>query len=189
MKKNALMICFIATAMMLATPATICAQKTPKADRHAPTLISLTMPGGEKATIVAHNQNVPDWMLRRKNLQLNFVVKGGVTEKQLAAVAETERACRIYTKTVRPNDLVAVLSGTVLYAGAGFVGVGSGSKIFAGAKLLEYGPYGAAADGLGGLANGVISLEGKTYTFENCGREVLALFPNYGVHVIQKSPY
>lgn len=164
---------------------TTCAQKTDKRQ----VLIPLTMPGGETATIVAHNQRVPDWMLRRKNLVLNFIVKGNVSQEQLAAVAETERACRIYTKVVRPNDLVAVLSSGVLYAAAGFGGVGAGSQMFSGASFIEYGGYGAAADGVAGLANGVISLGGKTYTFENCGREVLALFPGYGVHVIQKSPY
>ena len=85
--------------------------------------------------------------------------------------------------------MVAVISSGALYAGAGFTGVGAGSQAFDGASFLEYGQYGAAATGVAGLANGVISLAGKTYTFENCGREVLAMFPNYKVNVIQKSPY
>ena len=58
--------------------------------------IPVSMPDGEKATIMAHNQRAPDWMLAQNSLALNYVVKGvDVLPKQLAAVAETERACRI----------------------------------------------------------------------------------------------
>lgn len=149
-----------------------------------------TMPGGEKFTIVAHNQSVPDWMLAENKLKLNYVVRGDLTAAQLTAVAETERACRIYTGTVRPSNLVAVLSNGVLYAAAGFVGIGLGAKAaFDGAKYSDYGKYGGYAGAFSGAANGVVTLGGQTYTFENCGREVLDLFPRYGVHIIQKSPY
>ena len=153
--------------------------------------IPVNMPGpdGGKATIVAHNQQAPDWMLSQKKLALNYIVKGDVSAEQLSAVAEAECACKIYTKTVRPNNLVAVMSSGVLYAAAGFAGVGLGSQAFAGAKFLEYGVYGAAATGVAGLANGVITMGGQTYTFENCGREVLGLFPGYEVRVLNKSPY
>ena len=152
------------------------------------TKTGFTMPDGERGTIVAHNQRVPDWMLARSGLKLNFVVRGDVSDKQLAAVAETERACRIYTGVVRPNNLVAVLSSGILYAGAGAIGLGLGAQAFTGAVANQYARYGAWASGLSGLANGTITLGGKTYTFENCGREVLGLFPEYGVHIIQKSP-
>lgn len=149
-----------------------------------------TMPGGEKFTIVAHNQSVPDWMLARDKLKLNFVVRGALSATQLTAVAETERACRIYTGTVRPSNLVAVLSNGVLYAGAGFVGIGLGAKAaFDGAKFTDYGKYGGYAGVFQGAANGIVTLGGQTYTFENCGREVLGLFPGYGVRIIEKSPY
>lgn len=152
--------------------------------------IPVTMPGGEKATIVAHNQSTPDWMLAQDKLKINFVVRGDVSPKQLAAVSETERACRIYTGTVRPSNLVAVLSSGVLYAVAGYIGVGFGAHAaFKGAKLAEYGKYGGYASGFAGAANGIITLGGQTYTFENCGREILGLFPGYDVRVIQKSPY
>lgn len=151
--------------------------------------IPVRMPGGERATIVAHNQQAPDWMLSRKKLALNFIVRGDVSAKELAAVAETERACRIYTKTVRPNNLVAVASGGVVYALAGAIGVGIGSQAFSYAVPSQYAQYGAWASGLGGTANGLVSLGGQTYTFENCGREIFALFPGYQVHVLQKSPY
>ena len=151
--------------------------------------ISVTMPDGEKATIVAHNQSVPDWMLNRNKLALNYIVKGNVGDEQLAAVAATEKACRIYTKTVRPSNLVAVMSSGVLYAAAGYIGVGVGSKAFVGTVPHQYARYGAWATGIAGTANGIITLGGQTYTFENCGREILGLFPGYKVQVIQKSPY
>ena len=151
--------------------------------------IPVTMPDGEKATIVAHNQSVPDWMLNRNKLALNYIVKGNVGDEQLAAVAATEKACRIYTKTVRPSNLVAVLSGTVLYATAGYIGVGVGARALVGTVPHQYAVYGAWATGMAGTANGIVTLGGQTYTFENCGREVLALFPGYRVQIIQKSPY
>lgn len=153
------------------------------------TRIQVTMPRGEKATIVAHDQTVPDWMLSRDKLALNFIVKGDVSSEQLTAVSEAERACRIYTGTVRPNNLVAVLSQGALYATAGFVGVGLGSQAFAGVNSLAYGAYGAGASGMAGLANGTVSLGGQTYTFENCGREIFDIFPDYKVRILQKSPY
>ncbi|MBU6388752.1 hypothetical protein KGQ72_02685 [Patescibacteria group bacterium] len=153
------------------------------------TKIGVTMPDGEKATIVAHNQSVPDWMLAKDKLALNYIVKSDVSAKQLAAVAEAERACRIYTGTVRPNNLVTVISNGAIYAIAGGIGVGLGAKAFPGAVYREYQRYGAAAGLFAGAANGMVTLGGQTYTFENCGREVLALFPGYDVKILQKSPY
>ncbi len=147
--------------------------------------IGITMPDGERATIVAHNQSVPNWMLARESLALNFIVKGDVSAKQLAAVAETERACRIYTGTVRPNQLVAVLSSGVLYAIAGGIGVGLASQAYPRAVMSEYARYGATTGGFAGMANGVVNLGGQTYTFENCGAGVLSLFPGYDVRVIR----
>ena len=153
------------------------------------TRIPVTMPGGQKATIIAHNQSVPDWMLSKKKLALNYMVRGDVSPVQLAAVAESERACRIYTDTVRPDNLVAVFSSGVLYAGAGYIGVGLGSHAFSGAVHAQYARYGAWATGVAGTANGVITLGGQTYTFENCGREIFDLFPEEEIRVLQKSPY
>jgi len=153
------------------------------------TRIPVTMPEGQRATIVAHNQSVPDWMLSKKKLALNYMVRGDVSPVQLAAVAESERACRIYTDTVRPDNLVAVFSSGVLYAGAGYIGVGLGSHAFSGAVHAQYARYGAWATGVAGTANGVITLGGQTYTFENCGREIFDLFPEEEIRVLQKSPY
>ncbi len=155
----------------------------------AVTKIPVNMPNGEKATIVAHSQSAPDWLMDRSKLALNYMVKGEVSKEQLAAVAEGERACRIYTDTVRPSNLVAVASSGVLYAAAGFIGVGIGSQALTGAVQSEYAMYGAWASGVAGAANGMMTMGGQTYTFENCGREVLALFPQYEVRVLQKSPY
>ena len=150
----------------------------------------LVMPDGEKATIIGHNQIVPDWMLADTDRALNYVVKGDVSEKQLAAVAAVEDACRMYVDDVHPSNLVAVGTSAVLYALSGFLGVGAGSQALPGStSFLLYGGYGAAATGLAGVANGVITLGGKTYTFQNCGREVLDLFPQYKIRVLQKSPW
>ena len=145
---------------------------------------------GQTYTLVAHNQQVPDWMLATDKLALNFVVKGDVTERQLAALASAEHSCRIYTKTVRPNELVAVLANGTLYGIAGFLGTGTGSQAFTGANFTDYGLYGGAAGFAGGVANGIVQSGGKTYTFENCGREVMSLFPQYSnLRILQKSPY
>lgn len=148
--------------------------------------IPLTMPEGERATIIAHNQQVPEWVVATDKLALNYVVRGDVSDKQLKAVAEAERACRIYTGTVRPSNLVAVISSGVLYATTGFIGLGLAANAFPAAKPHEYAKYGAAAGGLAGVANGIVNLGGKVYTFENCGAGVLALFPGYGVRVLRK---
>ncbi len=151
--------------------------------------IAVVMPDKGQATIIAHNQQVPDWLLARDKLAVNFAVRGDVSEKQLAAVAESERACRIYTKTVRPNNLVAVLADGVLYGTAGFLGVGLGAMAIPGAIFRQYALYGASALGTAGVANGVFELGGQTYTFDNCASTVMSLFPEYKVRVLQKSPY
>ncbi len=151
--------------------------------------IPLQMPDGGQATIVAHSQSVPDWMLARNTLALNFIVKGNVSNQQLAAVAAAEKACRIYTGTVRPNDVVSVLSNGALYGVAGYLGGGVGSQAFPGAVFSQYARYSGYATGLGGIANGIVSLGGQTYTFESCGREVFGLFPEYQVRILMKSPY
>lgn len=157
------------------------------------TKIPLTDENGRLATLVAHNQIAPDWMLDRDQLALNYLVRGDVGEKQLAAIAEAERGCRIFTKTVRPNNLVAVISSGVIYAAAGGIGLYFGSAAFTGATHLyqrQSAEYGAKVSGAGGVANGLITLGGQTYTFENCGVQVITkLFPSAGVSVVQKAPY
>lgn len=153
--------------------------------------IPVTMPGGERATIIAHDQQVPDYWLDKDRLALNFVVKSDVSQTQLAAIGAAENACRIYTNAVTPNDLVAVISGGIVYGATGFVGLGLGSQAISDMlSFVRYGKYGAAAGGMGGVANAFIANRaGRTYTFQNCGRETLDLFPQYKVRVLQKSPW
>jgi hypothetical protein len=146
--------------------------------------IPITMPRGEKATIVAHNQIAPDWLLDKDRLALNYIVKGAISTEQLAAVAETERACRIYTGVSRPNKLVAVLSSGILYGTSGFIGIGLGSQAFKGVNSLAYAAYGGTAGFAGGLANGIVNLGSQVYSFENCGREILSIFPDYKIRVL-----
>lgn len=155
-----------------------------------PTDIPVLMPGGQKATIVAHNQRVPDFLLAKDKLALNYIRKGEMSENQLAAVSEAERACRIYTDTVRPSNFVSIMSSTGIYALAGWIGVGLGSQAFSGVHTAQYAQYGMWASGTAGAANGAMSLGGQTFTFENCGRDLLTMFPEYNnIRVIMKSPY
>ena len=153
------------------------------------TRISADLGDGRLATIYAHDQQVPSWMLATDQLALNYIVKGEQTESQLAAIAGAEKSCRLYTRTSRPNELVAVVSNGTLYAIAGFVGVGLGSQAFVGTSFKEYGEYGAGASGFSGAANGVVQIGGKVYTFQNCGRELFELFDIQDVRILQTSPY
>lgn len=146
--------------------------------------IPFTMPEGEKLTIVVHNQIATDWMLSKDKLALNYIVKGDVSEKQLAAIATVEENCRIYTGAKQPNKLVAVLSSGILYGTAGFIGIGLGSQAFKGVNSLAYGAYGGVAGFTGGVANGVVNLGSQSYIFENCGRDVFNTSPNYKVRVM-----
>lgn len=155
--------------------------------------ISILMPRGEKATIYAHNQSVPDWMLDRSKLKYNYLVRGeAATEEQLQAIARVEGACLIYTDTVRPHTLVNVIINGVVYGVAGALGVGLGAHVaFSAAATAgsNYYAYGGIAGGASGAANGLISSGGATYTFENCGQQVLGLFPQYDIKIMNKSPF
>lgn len=128
-------------------------------------------------------------MVDRDKLALNYVVNGDVTDKQIAAVDAAEKACRVATDAARPSDWTSVLSQGALYAIAGYIGIGVGSKAFTGAVTNQYARYGAWATGTAGIANGIVTRGGQTYTFEVCGRDVFDLFPNYQVRVLLKSPY
>ena len=151
---------------------------------------SATYPEGEVLTVAVHDQKVPSWMLAKDKLAINYMVKGEITPKQLAAVETTEKLCRLYTGKAQPSDLVLVLSQGVLYGLAGYTGVGLGAHAFGSAvHPNEYAQYGASATGLSGVANGTISLGGKVYTFENCSREALDIMSQYGVRVLTKNPH
>ena len=153
-------------------------------------LILFTMPDGEKATIVAHNQVVPNWMIDSDTYALNYMIAGGApTEKQFAAVEKAELACREYARVVHPHDSMTVLVDAVIFGAAGAAGGGIGAIAFPGAIIGQYAMYAAASGGFFGAGYGALTLGGKVYTFENCGREIMSRFPNYKVQVLLKSPY
>jgi len=151
--------------------------------------IPVDMGSGVHKTIVAHNRVVPEYLIADGKRSLDFIYEGELTQTQLTAIAGAEKACRIYTGTVHPNQLVAVLMSGVLYGAAGFVGAGAGSQVWVGAKFVEYGAYGGAAGALGGIANGIITLGGRNYTFQNCGRELFGDEPQFKIKVLISSPY
>ncbi len=99
--------------------------------------IGVSLPGGEEETIVAHKQSVPDRWLASDKLRLNYIVPGdSVSEKQLAAVDEAERACRIYTGVVRPigSDKTYAFESCGLEVLSLFSGYG-------GLRVLQKSPY------------------------------------------------
>lgn len=151
--------------------------------------IPVVYPRGEKFTIVAHEQSVPTWLLAINKLELNYIVRDDVTEEQLAAVAVTQDACRIYTDAVRPNVLVAVISNGIIYGISGYAGLYYGSQALKGTHSSEYGKYGGRAGFASGLANGIVSEGGKKYTFQSCSKEMLGKVQQYGITVITDSPY
>ena len=157
----------------------------------ARTEIPVTMPGihGGTATIVTHHQTVPDWMLDRGKLALNYIVKGKVSAEQLGAVAEAERACRIHTDTSRPSELVAVVLNGIVYGLVTAPFGGLASHALPGANAGQYAEYVGIVSAGGGTASGIVQSGGKTYTFENCGQNLFAVFPGYEVRVLNKSPY
>lgn len=155
-------------------------------------LIKVTMPRKEKATIVAYNRQVPDWLYATSAYKLDFITKGDVNEEQLKAAATAEDACRIYTDTAHPHRLVAVLTQGALYAGATAVGIGFGAKLAYSAaanRLNDYHEYGAVAGLASGAASGTINSGGRSYSFQNCGSELLAMFPVYGIRIINKNQF
>ena len=127
----------------------------------------IVMPGGETATIVAHDQWAPDWALNKKCMELNYIASGSdVTPKQQKAVEEIENAGREYTQNVRPDNAVVVLADMCLYGALGGAAIGVGSLAFPGTSFWEYFGYGAAGNGLVGAVPGALSLEGNIRTFD-----------------------
>lgn len=153
-------------------------------------LISVSMPDGEKATIVAHNQVFPNWMIDKDTYKLNYIILGKApSDKQFAAIDEAERACREYTGVVHPLDSITVATDAIIFGAAGAAGGGIGSLAFPFAKAAQYAMYAGASGGFFGGAYGALTLGGKVYTFENCGREVMGRFPAYKVQVLLRTPY
>ncbi len=153
-------------------------------------LISVTMPDREEATIVAHNQVFPNWVIDQDTYKLNYIIAGKApSNKQFAAVEEAERACREYTRVVHPHDAMTVFVDAFVFGAAGAAGSAVGSLAFSFAKASEYAMYAEASGGFFGGAYGALTLGGKVYTFESCGREVMARFPAYRVQVLMRTPY
>jgi hypothetical protein len=152
---------------------------------------TVTMPQGKKkATIVAHARPMPSWAYATDKLKLDFIVKGDVTNDQLAAIAAAEDGCRWYAGKVHPSTLVSVMTNGVIYAAAGYIGVGLGAKqAFDRVSMSDYGTYGGFATGASGAVNGIVTLGGKNYSFQNCGRELMAAFPEFGARVLINGTY
>ncbi|MFZ1988022.1 MAG: hypothetical protein WAV21_03275 [Minisyncoccia bacterium] len=156
--------------------------------------IPFTAPNGITSVIVAHNQDVPDWLLRTSGLKMNYIVRAGDKTPGLQKfIADAEVACQEYTSVVRPNEFVAIAINGVVYALAGAAGGALGSQAFAGTAGMigEYAQYTGSVYGMGGIANGIVQGGGKTYTFENCLRELVTRpgYEEYSISVLTKSPY
>lgn len=159
-------------------------------------LLPFTMPPyedgkpGPAGTIVAHNQVFPNWMIDSDTYKLNYIIYGkNPSDTQLAAVEKVEEVCRNYTHVVHPSDLMTVGVDAIMFGGAGAAGGAVGSLAFTFAKASEYAMYAGASGGFFGGAYGALTLGGKVYTFENCGREILGRFPGYKVQVLLRTPY
>lgn len=150
-------------------------------------LTRVTMPDGEKATIVSYNNNVPKMFLR--DYAMSYIVGGeSPTDKQLAAVTEVERACTEHTRIVHPHIAVTIGTYAVLFGAGGAAGGALGALAFPGAIVGQYAEYAAAAGGTFGAVYGGTINSGKNYTFQSCGRELLSRFPKYGVRATIDSP-
>lgn len=157
-------------------------------------LIKLTMPNKEDATIVTFNKKVPNWVdwlfSDGRHQHLSFVVPGEVTPVQIDAVGRIETACRKYVTIAHPSDGVDVAFKVLDFALTGGLGSALGSYAFPYASASQYFKYGMASGGSFGAGYAFITLGGKTYTLQNCGREIASLFPGYNIkRVLQESPY
>jgi hypothetical protein len=149
-----------------------------------------TMPDGDKLTIVDHKQSLPTYLTSPKKAKLDYMVDGGdVTDRQTAAVATVEDICHEHTANVTPNPIVSIGLSGLIYTGTGWIGGGLAAKAFPGAISSQYGQYNGTAEGFGGVGNGIISLGGWRYTFDTCGEDAFSLKAQYGVKVMQRSPW
>lgn len=144
---------------------------------------TFTMPDGEKATIVDHQNHFPQWMVI--GYPQSYIIEGDEpTKKQLAALDVVEGVCEDHVRTVHPHNSVTLVVDAALFGAAGAAGGAIGSLAFPFAKASQYAMYGAASGGLFGMAYGGFTISGKNYTFQSCSREVFARFPKYKVQPI-----
>ena len=149
----------------------------------------ITMPRGEKVTLVHFNHKLPTMLRGRDSFTFSYLIKEeSPTEMQLAAVATVWGHCREHVDIVHPDRIVTVMVHGLLFGAAGAAGGALGALAFPTAIVGQYAQYGAASGGLFGLAYGATILTGELYTFQSCARELFADLPAYGVKVILESP-
>lgn len=144
---------------------------------------------GEKLTIASNSQTLPDFLLPLSSIHSSFIVEGEVTEDQLENVKRAENVCRLHTENSRPSVPVIIVANGIVFGLAGHLGVGLGSKALGSAvKYREYGRYGGTAGVFSGMANGLVTIAGRSYTFKNCTREALDA-AKLQIRVLPESPY
>lgn len=131
---------------------------------------------GQRGTMLTYDQQGPKWTLDVNRMKMSVIVKGDLTERQLAAIAEGERVCRIYADATHPSNLVAVVSDGVLYGALGYIGAGIGAHAFPRAIPDEYARYVGTVAAASGVGTGIRSIGSKKYSFENCSQMIMANF-------------
>lgn len=187
---NSLRRCLVLATTLIAFG---CASPGPAMDipYHLPavtTAVGKVIPATE-GIIHTHNNKWPAWMTATDKMAIDYITTGSSAKNAPKAVAEAERACRIYTTTVSPNPLVAVLMNGAVYAASEFPFAMLGASAFKGAKLLQYGQYGASASAGGGVGNGIIQLGGRNFTFQNCARGIFEAAPQFRLVILTPNPY
>ena len=146
-----------------------------------------------KLTIHTYNRQVPAYLLATDKLALSYITNCNSATNASAAVDQANVGCRLYTKANRPSDLVAVIVGTTVYAMSEFPFALGGASLFNHAKILQYGGNAASEEGGGGFGNGIVSLGGKVYTFDNCGKGVFESATRAGndfnIVILEESTY
>jgi hypothetical protein len=193
MKKAMFLFGIIAMAMVMLAPMAYaggCRDKKHMIDGRC--IITIMFPDGETVSMADNIQKLPNWLTPLSHMKVNIAVRGDVTQEDVDVAKALETGCRDHVKTIRPNPLVTVLSSGVLYGAAGFAGGGAGSQAFPGAAFKPYGMDYAAAMGLSGMANGIISLGvEKRYILDNCAAIDLGLTKKYKerIRVLSSIPY
>lgn len=149
----------------------------------------ITMPGGEKRTLVHFNHKLPTVLRGRDSFTFSYLIaEESPTDQQLKATAVIWGHCRDHVDIVHPDRIVTVMVHGVLFGAAGAAGGALGALAFPTAIVGQYAQYGAASGGMFGLAYGATILTGELYTFQNCARDLFNEFTNYGIKVLLESP-
>ena len=149
----------------------------------------ITMPRGEKRTLVHFNHKLPTILRSRDSFSFSYLIaEESPTDLQLAATATVWRHCREHVDIVHPDRIVTVMVHGLVFGAAGAIGGALGAQAFKYAVTGEYAEYGAAASGPFGMAYALTVLTGELYTFQNCARELFNEFSGYGIKVFMESP-